>query len=276
MGFDADSIGHDFYRLVIGNVRNIINELFYILQFEREFFQLFPLHCNLFCIFTESLILVQDCPKLLGNHGLLLFNDFALGSHPFLLFCKNKVLLLQIFPSPVLRFFLQVQAMLFRHFKEKHPAGGIKNHLPVVVSAGLFLRLRQFKSQRLQCLFLLLEKLPIFVLTIEYMTFMDVRCRFIQMERPVQRVDMGTEAPVQLCYKFCNYLQKHFRGNVFLHISNLVNCFFRAGLFVHPDFFNGAVTLGMPGLSIPGILPLHKWAVFLDIIKLLHFFKGSS
>ena len=42
MGFDADSIGHDFYRLVIGNVRNIINELFYILQFEREFFQLSP------------------------------------------------------------------------------------------------------------------------------------------------------------------------------------------------------------------------------------------
>ncbi len=62
-------------------------------------------------------------------------------------------------------------------------------------------RIRERNAQFLQCFFLLGAQLPIAVLTVKHMALMDMGRTLIQMERPVQDVDMGTEPALEFLIK---------------------------------------------------------------------------
>ena len=68
----------------------------------------------------------------------------------------------------------------------------------------------QFKSQRFQCLFLLGCYVSVLVLAVEYMTFVDMRCAFIQMQCPVQHMNMvailGFERLDEMCIRDRRYI----------------------------------------------------------------------
>ena len=75
--------------------------------------------------------------------------------------------------------------MPFCNLEQHLPAGGIKGDFAVVAAAEGFARVGQVEAQRFQCLFLLGSYLAIPVLAVEYMTLVDMRCTFVQMQRPV-------------------------------------------------------------------------------------------
>ena len=54
----------------------------------------------------------------------------------------------------------------------------------------------------------------------------------VQMERPVQDVDMGTEAAFKFLIELIDNGKEHIRRNGFSHRADLVDAFLRAGLVV--------------------------------------------
>ena len=80
----------------------------------------------------------------------------------------------------------------------------IKSLFTIIVFALGLTRIRQFNPQFLQCFFLLGTQLPIPVFAVKHMALMDVGCALIQMQRPVQNVDMGTKSPFKLLVKFAD------------------------------------------------------------------------
>ena len=74
--------------------------------------------------------------------------------------------------------------------KQHFPAGGIESDLAVVAATEGFSRVGQVKTQRFQCLFLLGSYLAVLVLAVEHMAFVDVGRAFVQMQRPVQHMNV--------------------------------------------------------------------------------------
>lgn len=97
-----------------------------------------------------------------------------------------------------------MHSMLAADVKEQRPAYCIKGLFSIVVFALGLTRIRQFKAQFLQRLFLLGTQLSIPAFTVKHMAFMDVGRALIQMQRPVQNVDMRTKAPFKLLVKFAD------------------------------------------------------------------------
>ena len=159
--------------------------------------------------------------------------------------------------------------------KEHRPAYCIKSLFSVVVFALGFTRIRQFKAQFLQRLFLLGAQLPIPVFAVKHMALMDVGRTLIQMQRPVQNVDMGTKAPFKLLVKFADNECQSTRWNGFFHGANLVDTFLRAGLVVFQKIFHRAVALGVSCFLVPGILGIHMVGIMLVVIHPLDFLKAE-
>ena len=74
------------------------------------------------------------------------------------------------------------------------------------------------------------------------------------MQRPVQNVDVGTEALFKFLIKFADDKSQRFRRDGFPHSPNLIDTFLRAGLVVFQQILHRAVSLGVPGFLVPGIL----------------------
>ena len=185
------------------------------------------------------------------------------------------VLFLQIRPTAIGRFLLQMYPMFAADVKEHRPTNCIKGLLAVVVFTLGLIRIRQFKPQFLQRLFLLGTQLPIPVFTVKHMAFMDVGRTLIQMQRPVQNVDMRTKAPLKLLVKFADNECQSTRWNGFFHGANLLDTFLRAGLVIFQKIFYGTVTLSVPGFLVPGILGIHMVGIMLVVIHPLNFFKAE-
>ena len=118
---------------------------------------------------------------------------------------EDEVLLFQILAVAVLRFFLQFQPVPFRNLEQHLPAGGIKGDLAVVPATERLVRVGQVEAQRFQRLFLLRSHLTVLVLAVEHMTLMDVGRAFIQMQCPVQQMNMSAKALMKFGHKLCHH-----------------------------------------------------------------------
>ena len=121
--------------------------------------------------------------------------------------------------------------MAFGNLKQHRAAGCIKCDLAVVVASKGLVWFWQFKTQCFQCLFLLRSNLAILVFTVKHMAFVDVRRTFIQMQGPIQNVNVFAETLMELIHKFCGDLKKLFRGSMTFQRSQLIDTFFGTGLF---------------------------------------------
>ena len=93
-------------------------------------------------------------------------------------------------------------------------------------------RVRERDAQFLQCLLLLGAQFPVAVLAVKHMALMDVGRPLVQMERPVQDVDMGTEAALEFLIELVDDTKERFRRDGFSQRADLVDAFFRAGLAI--------------------------------------------
>ena len=197
MGFHADGIAHNLNCLIVGNISNFIYQRFNVLNLNGQFLQLF----------------------LLLLHLLFLLH-------------QDIVLFFKIRTTAVFRFFLQVQAMFFCHIKKQCAADGIKSFLSVVGFPCFLCRIRKFKTKFLQCFFLLRGKLPILVLTIKNVPFVDMGRTFIHVQRPVKDMDMFTKPFFHLSQKICHNQKQDFRRCMVVYGSNLEDSFFWRCLFI--------------------------------------------
>ena len=102
-----------------------------------------------------------------------------------------------------------------------------------------------------------------------------MRRPLVQMERPVQKMDVGAEPPFKLPVKFIYNLEQGFRRDGFLHRPNLVNAFLRAGLVVREQIPHAAVALRVPCLFIPCVLGFHVIRIMLHVISSLYLLKAE-
>ena len=129
---------------------------------------------------------------------------------------KDEILLFQIFAVAVLRFFLQIQPMPLGNFKQHFPAGCIEGDLAVVAAAEGLVRVGQVEAQCFQCLFLLGSNLAVLVLTVEHMALVDVGRAFIQMQRPVQHMNMVAILGFERLDELGDDVQQILRRSVFI------------------------------------------------------------
>ena len=169
-GLGAYHVRHDLHRLVVGRSRNILQQGLHVRNFQGQFVQL-----------------------------------ALLGGKLFFLLGKDEVLLFQIFAVAVLRFFFKIQPMPLGNLKQHFSAGGIKGDLAVVAAAEGLVRVGQVETQRFQCLFLLRSDLAVLVFAVEHMTLVDVGCAFVQMQCPVQQMNMSAEALMKFGHKLCHH-----------------------------------------------------------------------
>ena len=87
---------------------------------------------------------------------------------------------------------------------------------------------------------------------------MDMRCAFIQMQRPVQHMNVFAEFSLKLLNELGDDVQQVLCRSVFIQRSQLVDGFFRAGLAAGQQVRNGAITLRVPNLGIALVLTFHK------------------
>ena len=102
------------------------------------------------------------------------------------------------------------------NLKQHLPAGGIKGDFAVVPAAEGLVRVRQFKAQCFQRLFLLGCHLTMLVLTVEHMTFVDVRCALIQMQCPVQYMNVVAILGFERLDELGDDVQQILRRSVFI------------------------------------------------------------
>ena len=114
----------------------------------------------------------------------------------------------------------------------------------IVAAAEGLVRVGQLEAQCFQCLFLLGSNLAVLVLAVEHMTFVDMRCTFIQMQRPVQYMNMVSEPCLELLDELRDDVQQVLCGSVFIQSSQLIDGFFRAGLAAGQQVGNAAVSSG--------------------------------
>lgn len=101
---------------------------------------------------------------------------------------------------------------------------------------------------------------------------MDMGCTLIQMQRPVQNVDMGTKSPFKLLVKFADNECQSTQWNGFFHGPDPVDTFLWAGLVIFQKILHSAVALNVPGFLVPGI---HMVGIMLIVIHPLNFLKAE-
>ena len=160
------------------------------------------------------------------------------------------------------------------NFKQHFPAGGIKGDFAVVAAAERFIRVRQVEAQCFQCLFLLGSHLAVLVLAVEHMAFMDVRCAFVQMQYPVQHMNVVAKLGLELLNELRDDVQQVLCRSVFIQRSKLVDSFLWAGLAAGQQVRNGAITLRVPNLGIALVLTFHKVGIAALIELPFHIREG--
>ena len=86
------------------------------------------------------------------------------------------------------------------------------------------------------------------------MTLMDVRCAFVQMQCPVQHMNVFAILGLELLDELCDDAQQVFCRSVFIQRSKLVNRLFRAGLAAGQQIGNGAVAFRVSDLCVTLVL----------------------
>jgi len=151
--------------------------------------------------------------------------------------------------------------MPFCNLEQHLPAGGIKGDFAVVAAAEGLVRVGQVEAQHFQCLFLLGSHLTILVLAVEHMTLMDMGCALIQMQCPVQHMNVVAILGLELLDELCDDAQQVLCRSVFIQRSKLVDSFLWAGLAAGQQVRNGTVALRVPDLGVAGILAFDKGRV---------------
>ena len=90
------------------------------------------------------------------------------------------------------------------------------------------------------------------------MALVDVGCAFVQMQRPVQNMNMISEPCLELLDEFGHDRQKNFARSMVVLCSKLIDGFFRAGLAAGQQVRNGAVAFRVPDLGVALVLAFHK------------------
>ena len=108
------------------------------------------------------------------------------------------------------------------------------------------------------------------------MAFMDVWRSLIQMQGPIQNVNVLAETLVELIHEFCGDLKKLFRGSVTFQRSKLIDAFFWTGFLAGKQILGGAISLRVTDFSVALILLLGEVGVMQFVVELFDFFKGVS
>ena len=90
------------------------------------------------------------------------------------------------------------------------------------------------------------------------MTLVDVGRAFIQMQCPIQNVNVFAKLGLELLNELGDEIEQVLCGSVFIQRSKLVDSFFRAGLAAGQQVGNGAVALCVPDLGVTLVLAFHK------------------
>ena len=93
------------------------------------------------------------------------------------------------------------------------------------------------------------------------MTFVDMGCAFIQMQRPVQHMNMVAEFSLELLNELGDDVQQVLCRSVFIQRSKLIDGLFRAGLAAGQQVGNGAVALRVPNLGVALVLAFDEGRV---------------
>ena len=168
-----------------------------------------------------------------------------------------------------------MQTMPAADVKKQCPADGIKGLLAVIVPAFGLVRFWERDAKFFQRLLLLGTQFPVAVLTVKDVPLMNVGRGFVQMKRPINDMDMGTEAAVKFLLKFCDNLKQHFRRDGLLHRADLVERFFRTGLVIFQQVLHSTVAFRVACFLIAGVLGLHMAAVMLVVEHPLNFLKAE-
>ena len=156
---------------------------------------------------------------------------------------------------------IQFQTMPFCNLEQHLPAGSIKGDFAVVAAAERLVRVGQVEAQHFQCLFLLGSHLTVLVLAVEHMTLMDMGCALIQMQCPVQHMNVVAILGLELLDELCDDAQQVLCRSVFIQRSKLVDGLLRAGLAAGQQVRNGAVALCVPNLGVALVLTFDKGRV---------------
>ena len=108
------------------------------------------------------------------------------------------------------------------------------------------------------------------------MALVDVGCAFVQMQCPVQHMNVFAKLGLELVNELRDDVQQVLCGSVFIQRSQLIDGFFRAGFLTFKQVLYGSVALGVANLRIAGILVLHKVRIVDFIEHLLHIAECSS
>ena len=108
------------------------------------------------------------------------------------------------------------------------------------------------------------------------MAFVDVRSPLIQMQSPIQNVNVFAETLMKLVHKFCGDLKKFFGRSVALQRSKLINAFFGAGFLAGKQIFGRTVSFRVPDFGVALILSFGEVGVMEFVVELFDFFKGVS
>ena len=93
------------------------------------------------------------------------------------------------------------------------------------------------------------------------MTLVDVGCAFVQMQCPVQHMNMVAILGFELLDELCDDAQQVLCRSVFIQRSKLVDGLLRAGLAAGQQVGNGAVALCVPDLGVALVLAFDEGRV---------------
>jgi len=93
------------------------------------------------------------------------------------------------------------------------------------------------------------------------MTLVDVGCAFVQMQCPVQYMNVFAILDLELLNELGDDVQQVLCRSVFIQRSKLIDGLFRAGLAAGQQVGNGAVALRVPDLGVALVLAFDEGRV---------------
>ena len=106
------------------------------------------------------------------------------------------------------------------------------------------------------------------------MTLVDMRCAFVQMQRPVQHMNVVAKLGLELVNELRDDVQQVLCRSVFVQRPKLVDGLLRAGLAAGQQVRNGAITLRVPNLGIALVLTFHKIGIAALVKLSFHIREG--
>ena len=158
--------------------------------------------------------------------------------------------------------------------QKKGTAHAVKGDLSVVESAGFLVGLRQWNTQRFQRLFLLGLTLAVAVFNVEHLPGVDVRAGFVEVQRPVQHMNVLAEAFLDGGYKLLNDFGQYLRRRAVALLTDLVDGFLGTDAGICQQIVHGAVALGVAGFLVAGILTGDESAIAALIFVMLMLGEG--